>query len=254
MKDDLLLRALGKVAAEQSAERARWEASGSKGAIEDPSNDVADERAELAKRLFAPASAASVEAIAASVVGSLGAAGGQAARVVPMRGRAWRWAGLVGTPLAAAAAIALLVTRPRAPLSDLPEYTVSVSGGVRADRGADTRGPSEPVAVAAGTEVVLVARPEASAAGSVHAATFVVGSGAPIAVASTSETSAKGAVRVTVRGDDLAKVAGAGGSIALVLVVDRSEGDDRRALAAGDGATREWTRFTVPVRVSGQGH
>jgi hypothetical protein len=185
------------------------------------------------------------------VTESMGAAVRQPSRVVPIRRGALRWTGLLAAPLAAAAAIALLVTRSG---GDLPGYAVSVSGGLRAERGADTRAPSDPVVVAAGTEIILVARPEASAPAGAHAATFLVSSGASMAVPSTSQVSAQGALRVSVRGDDVAKVAAPGASVELVLVVDRSEGDDRRALAAGDGSTREWTRFTVPVRVAGPGH
>jgi hypothetical protein len=64
-----------------------------------------------------------------------------------------------------------------------------------------------------------------------------------------SEASDTGALRVIVRGDDLVKVAVGGGLVDLVLVVDRSEASDARAMSASDGAGRDWTRFTVSVRV-----
>jgi hypothetical protein len=247
MSDDRLLRALGRTLAEQSAERERWEAA----AASPEGTPAADEKDELARRLFAPASDAFVERMSARVVASLGVAADPAAKVVPTRGRAARWAGVVAVPLAAAAAIAFFVTRPAA---DLPAYTLSVSGGVRQERGAETRAPSEPVGVAPGAELVLVARPDARARDGVHTSTFVVRSGAPTPVRSMSEVSDKGAVRVTVLGDDLAEAVGGGGLVSLVLVVDRSAADDSRALAAADGATREWSRFTVPVRVAPPGH
>jgi len=244
MNDDPLLRALGRVAAEQSAERERWETSAGSG-VPDAGAD-----AELAKRLFAPASEESMDRLAAKVTASL-ARPVVPAGVVSLRSRPLRWAGFVAAPLAAAAAIALLVGRPA---GDLPGYSVSVSGGLRAERGADVRAPSDPVIVASGSELVLVARPSAASSRSVHVATFVVDSSGATAVPSTSEASDKGAVRVKVLGADLAKAAGTRDSLDLVLVLDRSSEDDGRALLAGDGSTGEWTRFKVPVRISGSGH
>src|SRR5438067_1157895 len=175
MSDDKLLSALGRVAAEQAAERDPSFAGG-----EDP---------EIARRLLAPPSEASIERMARGVVDRLGTERRRPSAVAPIRRRALTWAGIASVPLAAAAALLLLVARPEAPL---PSYTLSVTGGARGERGPEARAAAEPIAVAPQTEVVLLARPDARAEGSVHTATFLLRAGAPVAVPSTSEASAKG--------------------------------------------------------------
>jgi hypothetical protein len=237
MRDDELLHAVGRVAAEQAAQRERWESHAGGGAGED---------AELVRRMFAPASPESLERVTARVTEML-RAGARAPGpvVVPFRARALRWVAFAG-PAAAAAAIALVLLRPP---PALPRYALDVGGGVRSDRGAAATAAG-PITVTPGTELVLLARPESSAPGGVHAAAFAVGGGAPVALPAATEASEKGALRVTLEGRDLAKAAGPDHTVSVVLVVDRSAAADARALAAPDGATAEWSRFTVSVRVA----
>jgi hypothetical protein len=232
--DEKLLHALGRVAAEQAREGERWEALAAAPPV------TAADADDDARRLFTPPSDASVERMTVPVLALL-------AKQKPAR-RGVRWIG-AGGALAAAAAVALFVAGAR---DDMPGYTLAVSGGLRGERGAEAPSAVKPLTVAAGTRVVLLARPDARDEGAVSGATFLRCGGDAHAVASEQERSEKGALRITLRGDDVVAGHPAGTACAIVLVVDRSPEAEHHALEALGGASkgRGWLRFEVPFVVA----
>lgn len=148
------------------------------------------------------------------------------ATVTPIRPR-WVMPAAVATLVAAAAAIFLyLNTTPTR--SALPGYELALSGGVREVRGS----APEPITVAPGSRVTLVVRPATATQEKVAA--FVFAGPDRAAVAAESDTSADGALKLTVAETGLP--ASAESETKLFVVVGRAEvvssSDAARALLA----------------------
>jgi hypothetical protein len=123
----------------------------------------------------------------------------RAATVLPFRRRFVQ----VGGWLAAAAVLALVVTRLGGPVEPLPEYLLEVGGGDRQIRSEDPEAAEERV-FAQGSRLELVLRPRTAVSGPVEASLFVDRGGKLRPWDVDAEVSSTGAVKVAgVLGRDL---------------------------------------------------
>ena len=262
MDDDELLRKLGAVSADRDRDRdptaAQWERL-LRGELS-PS-EVAelerlaehDEEAAAMLALHRPLDASEREGIVADLASHLGSPSASPLpsspvtepRRIPWRARAFT----VGAGLARAAGVALLVTRGSAPAA-LPLYTVEVTGA------ATSRGSAPAVATEApGSACIihasprssfeLVARSDATNAGSVSAQAFVVRGGAFTPWSGALAISPSGSVRILESGALLE------GASELRVVVGREEqlaGDAALARARSTATSGPgWQRLTCAV-------
>lgn len=164
-EDDKLLKALGRVAAEDAQEDPKWEAV----VAEQPLDDAA--RGRIAESL--------------------------ASKMAPRRRaeRAWGRIGVVAGGLALAAGLAFLVTRPSA--SALPDYTIDPTGP------ASMRAPSAPngntctLQPAAEGSFELVVRPSRELRGDVRAQVFAFDGRDHRSIGAEVEVAPSGSIRIT---------------------------------------------------------
>jgi len=174
----------------------------------------------------------------------------------PSRGAVWRRAALIAAPLAAAAAVLLVVSvrmrQPAQPLALIPQYALALSGGDRATR-SGTPDDSGPVELHRGSHLEIVLRPATAVSHPVTVRAFLLqGADArPWDVA--MERSADGAVRIAGQADAL--LAGVpAGSWDLVFTVGPEgtaapdPGDVTRA-THGYGPAHAWQLLATRVRL-----
>lgn len=151
-------------------------------------------------------------------------------RVVPLkRGRRGAVAAAVGA-LAVAASVAVWFARPSVTqVAALPEYALSVTGGVDTERGA---APSAGGAVSArrGDTLAILLRPAVDTQAPVEAHVLVSHGGALQEVPSTQKASGTGSIELRTRVADLAEV---GMSDVDATVVLLRPGLDPKAIASG---------------------
>jgi hypothetical protein len=199
--------------------------------------------------------AAERNAMAQSALAMLGPA--RPAVAVAPRRRRWLWPGLV-IPLAAACAL-VLVLRPRpgpAPLP-LPDYDITATGGLRQTRGPEPDQRSNPAQaalqrVAAGTELVVVARPAVDVQGEIAVRAFVVRGEAVREASARVQFAPSGSVELRVRPAD--GMQGPPGAASLRIIVGRpaavrgaTQSEALRAPAGGPEA--RW--LIVPLELLG---
>ncbi len=183
-----------------------------------------------------------------------------AARVVaglrPPRVIAWRRAALLAGPLAAAAAVVLVVSvrlrQPAQPLAPVPEYSLALSGGDRPTRSA-TPGPIGPVELHRSSSLEIVLRPATAVSGPVAVRAFLMQGPDARRWDVAMDRSADGAVRIA--GEAGALLAGVpAGSWDLVFTVGPEgsaapdPGDVARALH-GEGGAHPWQLLDARIRL-----
>jgi hypothetical protein len=247
MKKPDALQHLGALARDQEAEvDPRWDAL-ARGELsaeelaELERQAEADPEIALRLELFRPLSNEARDRIANSVEPK--------AAVVPIESRRplWQKAALVMAPLAAAAAIALMLLRP-APLAPLPGYTLSASGGE-----SELRSPAPrpgPVVLAPDASLTLVLRPATSVEGPVAARFFVEREGALEPLAVRAEQAEGGSLRLSAPARELFGTHT--GDASLIAIVGRPAAinEDPQALVRGAPANGPgWQRVAIAVKL-----
>jgi hypothetical protein len=268
-----LLRAVGRQAREDAAERERAEASPLvQGLLPDVLELSRKKEAQLVELIRAAARdgspshgrahpAAPAPRFAAVAGGAAISAASAAApvanrhhpeRVRRQRQRPWALA-LGGLAVAAALIVGLVV--PSEDHTPLPVYGVSAAGGIKEYRGAHDDPDEESVVatvqrVGADTELRIVCRPQSAASGQVTARAFLVRDGQSEEIRPKLRIAQTGAIELTVRGSDLG-AGGGTGSGKLRIAVSRpehvSEIDPKAAVEATLGTNLRW--LTVPVEL-----
>ncbi|MBS2020178.1 MAG: hypothetical protein JST00_45385 [Deltaproteobacteria bacterium] len=240
-KDDDLLRALGRVAADQARATAPYERMTTGAATKEELDELArlEESGDEETKGLVAAARPLDDAARARIADTL------AAKMAPRRRAALAWGriGAAGGAIALAAAVALLVTRPTA-TAPLPRYSVDSTSV------STMRMPSDPGATNDCTlqssewgafEVVI--RPDAELRGGVSASMFVWEGSTTKPWAGDFEVAPTGSIRI--RGTKKSLL----GATSLVIVVGRPAAFADRALAKARSAPsgEGWQAITCAV-------
>lgn len=231
--DDKLLKALGRIAAEDARHAEKWERVVTGDATKDELARLeADGEAKELLAASRPLDEAARDRIAESL----------AAKMAPRRraARAWGTTGVIAGGLALAAGLAFLVTRPSP--NALPGYTIDPVGPSSMRAPAPSAGTCVLRADPDGT-YELVVRPERELRGEVQAAVYAFDGRDSHNVAADVEIAPSGSIRITGRRATLI------GAASLTVVIARPQGFARNgAYRALHGETsEEWQ--TVGCRV-----
>jgi hypothetical protein len=174
----------------------------------------------------------------------------------PSRGPVWRRVALIAAPLAAAAAVLLVVSvrmrQPAEPLALIPQYALALSGGDRATR-SGAPDDSGPVELHRGSNLEIVLRPSTAVSHPVMVRAFLLQGAEARPWDVPMDRSADGAVRIA--GQAGALLAGAApGSWDLVFTVGPEgsatpDAADVARAAHGDGGAHAWQLLVTRVRL-----
>lgn len=255
--DEQLLDALGVTAANRraavSAGDRRWQAlaEGRADEAEVAAAETEDVDRWEAYRPFDEAAAEAVHRRVAEALGAGGAAaatGGNVISLADRRAGMWRRVAMVAIPLAAAAALVMMLRPFGGPtLAPLPSYALEVAGAEALVRGAEDQ--PGPQVFTPESSLILVVRPATAATGTLALRAWQRHSGGAWHLWDPDvEWSADGAARIA--GEATALLGAGPGLVDLRVVIGRKDelpSDPEAAATRADEA--QWQRFDAQVRL-----